>query len=218
MALPSKKSLFLFIWFLTLLIGPLTILRLTPPGSIDNPILITNFFQRLTGLTAFILLFWQIILGSYMTPLTEKLGGWVFKFHTTQGIFVYGLILIHPMLYTLFNYFSLGIFNPLFTILPMSLVASELWISFGRFAFLLLTIGVLAGYFRTKPFLRERWRSLHMLNYVAFIAVAIHSYFTGTDAWEPPFSYFFWVAVFVIGFTILRRLYRKFLLPKKEYV
>src|SRR3990167_9760171 len=125
MSIGVGKPLFLFLWFVTLLIAPLTILRLTPPGSIDNPILITNFFQRLTGLTAFILLFWQIILGSYMTPLTEKLGGWVFKFHTTQGIFVYGLILIHPMLYTLFNYFSLGIFNPLFTILPMSLVASE---------------------------------------------------------------------------------------------
>lgn len=153
-----------------------------------------------------------------MTALTEKLGGWVFKFHTTQGLFIYGLILIHPMLYTVFNYFSLGVFNPLFTIFPMSLERSELWISFGRFSFLLLTVGVAAGYFRTKPFLRERWRSLHILNYVAFIFVAVHAYFTGTDAWTPPFSWFYWLAVFTIGFTILRRLYRKFFLPKKEYL
>jgi len=218
MSIGVGKPLFLFLWFVTLLIAPLTILSLTPPGSIDNPTLITNFFQRLTGLAAFILLFWQIILGSYMTLLTEKLGGWVFKFHTTQGLFIYGLILIHPMLYTLFNYFNLGIFNPLFTIFPMSLTGRELWISFGRFAFLLLTVGVAAGYFRTKPFFREKWRSLHILNYVAFLFVAVHAYFTGTDAWTPPFSWFYWFAVLIVGLTILRRLYRKYFLPKKEYV
>src|SRR3972149_5837173 len=214
MALPSKKSVFLFIWFLTLLIGPLTILRVTSPGSIDSPLLITNFFQRLTGLLAFTLLSWQIVLGSLMPRLTEKLGGWVFKFHTTQGLFSFGLILIHPMLYTLFNYFRNGVFNPLYTIFPTSLVITEFWISFGRFAFLLLTLGVIAGYFRTKPFFREKWRTLHILNYIGFIFVAIHSYFVGTDSWTAPFSYFYWVAFGVVTITIVRRVYLKFVSPK----
>ena len=217
MPLPSKKSIFLYIWFITLLIAPLTILRVTSPGSIDTGILITNFFQRLTGLTVFILLFWQLILGSFMPTLTDKLGGWIFKFHTAQGIYIYGLILIHPLTYLLLNIQKYGIFNPFNLFFPMAMDSNELiWISFGRFAFILLNLSVITAYFRTKTFLRNKWRAIHVLNYVAFIAMAIHTYFVGTDSWEPPFSYFYWISISIVGFAILRRIYIKLNFFHKE--
>jgi len=202
-----KKFLFYFVWVVLLLIGPLTIRRNTPLRLIlGDELLIINFLQRFTGLLAFTLLAIQIILGSLMPRLIDKLGGWIFNFHQAEGLWVWGIILLHPAFFALLNYTNSGLLAALLTIIPRFSPSIELWYSFGKFAFLLITTAVLAGYFREKPFLRKHWRKFHILNYFGFAFVAVHSYFSGTDTWTAPFSWLYWVAVLLVATTILLRL------------
>ena len=192
-----KKFLYWLLWLSALAIGPITIFRNTPLKEIvGSDLSVINFLQRITGLLAFTLLSFQIILGSFMSRLTEKLGGWIFRFHVSEGLGAWGIILIHPTLFALLNYRIGGIFPAVLTFLPRFSPNQEIWYTFGKFALVLITIAALAGYFREKPFLRQNWRKFHILNYAGFVFVAVHSYFSGTDVWTFPFSWLYWIAVF----------------------
>src|SRR3989304_4660000 len=165
-----KKFLFYFIWLLVLSIGPITILKVTPLDfALSTPVLTINFIQRIVALLAFSMLFWQIILGSFMDKWIEKLGGWVFKFHVLEGAVIY---------------------------------------TFGRVGFWLITLAVLAAKLRTQPWLRVHWRKFHILNYLAFIFISIHSRFTGTDTLTPPFVWFWWIATIVIIGIVIYNIYK----------
>jgi predicted ferric reductase len=91
----------------------------------------------------------------------------------------------------------------LLTLLP----GVDIYLNFGKLALLFITTGVLVGYFRTKPFLRRNWRKLHILNYLAFIFVAVHSWNLGTDVKSFPFVATFFLANVVVNALIIRKLY-----------
>ncbi|MBI2103745.1 hypothetical protein HYT59_01935 [Candidatus Woesebacteria bacterium] len=172
----------------------------------SNPIQLINFFQRLTGLLAFSLLFVQLLLGSYMNFWQRYLGAKTFKYHVIEGLVSYGLFLGHPLLYVVFTYRLVGKLTTF--ILPnldINTPVYELYLTYGRIGFLLLTIGVVAGLLRNKPFLRAHWRKFHILNYFAFFFVAVHAYNVGTDVRTFPFSFLFWIAIVVITATVFRR-------------
>jgi predicted ferric reductase len=175
---------------------------------VDNDLEIINLLQRLTGLLAFTLLSFQIVLGTMMPKFIEKMGGWIFNFHLTEGLGAWGIMLLHPTLLVFLNYRIEGASLALLTFLPRFSPSQEIWYSFGKFALILVTIAVLAGYFREKPLLRKNWRKFHILNYFAFVFVAIHAYFSGTDAWTPPFFWFYWTAIGVCILALLSRLIR----------
>ena len=218
----SRKSVIIFIWLLIVLVGPLTVLGSTSfSTTLSEPILLVNLFQRLTGLAAFSLLFVQILLGSYINFWQRFLGARTFKYHLFQGLISYGLLLAHPLLYVVFTYQMFGKITtfllPNFDINPG---IYELYLTYGRIAFVLLTIGVAAGYFRNKPFLRAHWRKFHILNYFSFFFIAIHAYNVGTDIAVFPFSVFYWLVVGVIGAVVVGRfVYPRFkgLLSSRQY-
>lgn len=208
---------FLFVWALPLALIPFTVLKVTPlPVAMQYPATITHFIQRILGLTAFTLVFWQIILGSYMVKLTEKLGGWVFKFHITEGIFLYGIIVLHPVSFVFFNYFAGKGIDPFYVFTQVCVLCPnllEFYYSLGRISFWLLTIAVFVAFFRTAtPYFRYYWRRFHVLNYLVFLLIGIHSFGVGTDMGTFPFSLFYGPAIFIVSCIILfkglPRLYR----------
>lgn len=199
----SKKTIFIIIWLILLSLGPITVIRNTPELSI-------NFFQRMFGLWAFTLLFIQIILGAFMQKLTEKLGGWVFKFHITEGLFAYALVFSHPLLFAVLNYQTSGVFNPFYVYLGFSLKDIELFYSFGRSAFWLMTLAVVAALLRTQPWLQNNWRKFHILNYFVFFAVWYHSFKVGTDIGTFPFSFFHGPSLIIVLGIVLYRLFSYF--------
>ena len=206
-----KKFLFYFIWLLVLSIGPITILKVTPLDfALSTPVLTINFIQRIVALLAFSMLFWQIILGSFMDKWIEKLGGWVFKFHVLEGAVIYSLVLPHPLLFVLLRFKSLGILDPFYVFTDVCVICAnktEFLYTFGRVGFWLITLAVLAAKLRTQPWLRVHWRKFHILNYLAFIFISIHSRFTGTDTLTPPFVWFWWIAtIVIIGIVIYKLL------------
>lgn len=191
---------FLGLWILALALVPLTVFRDTSIGSIfSNNLTTINVFQRLVGLTLFVLITAQIALGAYMAKLTDLLGGKIFRFHITEGIISYILMFVHPILGSLLGISLLPIFT-----------RGELLYNLGRFAFILFTIAILAGLLRTKPFLVKHWRKFHILNYAAYSLIAVHSWFVGTDTRHFPFVIFYFTSVAVVSVTVAIKIYKLF--------
>jgi predicted ferric reductase len=208
----SKLSLFI-IWFIVLLSGPVAVLKIVKGFEITQNIpLLINILQRIIGLLAFSLLFMQIILGAFMQKWIEKLGTWVLKFHIIQGVIVYILILAHPFLFVIYNFKIRGLIDPFYVFTDICLLCPrsyELYYSFGRIAFWLMSFAILAAIIKSEVWWRENWRKFHILNYFAFFLIAAHAWFLGTDIASTSFIYVFWFGIIAVIYTILR----KYILP-----
>jgi len=211
-----KKFVFFVIWTIFLLLIPITIIRTTPLSiAIKNSVTLTNFIQRFLGLGAFTLLFVQLILGGFMEYWTEKLGAWVFSFHIFEGILIYSLALLHPIIFMAYNhYVGLG-WNPYAVFINACILCQtplDFYYTLGMVSFWLLTITVFAGLFRTSsPWMRLNWRKLHVLNYLVFLIVALHGFLTGTDfKVQPYFSFAILAFAIVLGVIIFKEIPRLF--------
>lgn len=171
-----------------------------------------NLLQRITGLTAFALIFIQIVLGSNMDYWKSKFGTWPLKIHTTNGLIAYTFIFLHPLLMVLYVYSYSSNFDPFYVYTDVCLLCDgtyEYYINFGRLAFLSATVAVTAGLFRgANLWMRQNWRKLHILNYFAFYFVSIHSYNVGTDSATNIFQFLFWMAQIVVAGSILKNFKR----------
>lgn len=208
----KNKIIFFLIWLGALSLAPISILANTPlPHVFTNYSTTANFIQRLLGLTAFTLLFFQIILGAFMEKWTNKLGGWIFRFHIIEGVIVYTLIILHPLSFMLFNYFARRGLDPFFVFTYLCVLCPtriDFFETLGRISFWLLNIAVWAGLFRAAtPYMRVNWRKFHILNYLAFVLIGIHSIGIGTDIGTPPFSFFHGPALAIVGIIIISRLF-----------
>ncbi len=208
----KNKIIFFLVWLGVLSLAPISILSNTPLSrALTNYSTIANFVQRLLGLTAFTLLFFQIVLGAFMEKWTNKLGGWIFRFHIIEGVLVYILIILHPLSFMLFNYFSQRGLDP-FTVFIYFCVLCPTRIDFyqtlGRISFWLLNIAVWAGLLRmATPYMRANWKKFHILNYLVFVFIGIHSIGLGSDIGTPPFSFFHGPALAIIGLIIIYKLF-----------
>ena len=206
-----KKITFYLIWLGLISLGPITVLGVTPFASVVvNKVLLVNFFQRILGLTAFTLIFIQIILGSFMSKWIEKLGTWIFKFHITQEPIAYILIFLHPLMTVFVNYFTGRGLDPFYVFIDVCILCDgkfEWLYNFGRIGFWLITIAVIAALFRTStPFLRLHWKKFHVLNYVAFYVIWFHSIKLGQDVGTPPFGYFHGPSIIIVSAIVIVKL------------
>ncbi len=205
----KNKYVFIFFWILLLSIPIYTIFKNTNLQIVfTKPALQLNLIQRLSGLIVFTLLPIQITLGAFMTRLAEKFGSWIFWFHITQAILIYVLILVHPITFLFLRKLTGGPFDPFYIFTDYCLLCStkfELYLTFGRLAFVCLTLGYLAGKFRTIVLLRKHWKKFHYFNYLGFFLISFHAFKVGSDLRTRPFVYYFWAAlVWVAGVTICK--------------
>lgn len=172
---------------------------------------LTYLFLRLTGLYAFILIFIQIILGAYMDFWRGIFGSRILNFHATQGLVAYGLVLTHPAFFLL-NATVKNIPSPLGLLVPQFSSAYEIYLSFGKVGFILLTVAVFAAKFRNASFFQKHWRKFHILNYITFWFIFVHSFNVGSDTKATPFAWFYPImAVLVVLSIFYRRIYIPFL-------
>jgi predicted ferric reductase len=200
------KLVFVVLWFTVMLVGPVTVFRTTSINDLNgNSILLLNFLQRLTATLAFSLIFIQIVLGVISTRWLKKFGSWVYKIHTTQGIYAYGLAFIHPLFENATVYItSKKLVDALLVFLPNFDTQRGLLLVYGRVAFLLLTIAASAGYFRTKPIFVRNWRYFHLLNYFVFYLIVFHAR-VGTDFYQMPFRLFFLISIVIVTIVLIYR-------------
>jgi len=215
-----KKLIFFFVWILLITLVPITILQTTSFAvAAIGPAYLVNFAQRMVGLTAFTLMFTQIILGSFMTMWLEKVGGWVYKFHIINGAVTYTLVLLHGILLMIFNhYIGIG-WNPYLVFINVCLLCNkpiDYYYTLGRVSFWLLTIAVLAADLRKiNPWMQANWRKFHVLNYITFLLVGAHGFLLGTDFKIQPFYSFaviaYAVVIGIVVFIEIPRLYKNFM-------
>lgn len=181
-SLRSGKILFIFI-YLTLLAIPL--FTFVNDAGFNN--LQPYKFVRLFGLFGITLLFTQIMLGSFMNYFRKLFGIEIFKFHIIEGIIACLIIVSHAAFYFLsilqFSDFKTSILS----LLPSFATKIDIYLDFGKLGLIFLTIAIMAGIFRTYPFISKHWRLFHRLNYVVFVLVLTHSFLLGTDSRTIPF-------------------------------
>lgn len=202
MKIDSKKVFWFIFWLVLVLSGPITILR-TPHFKIiiGKPDLLINLILRLVGLIVYVLIFYQIIVGTFMDKLVKKLGGWILNFHIFEGILTYLLVLVHPLLLVLFNFKVTGIFDPFYVFTDFCALCQtkpEYFLTLGRIAFWFFTLSVFVAIYRKGISIKKNWRKFHILNYLTFFLVAIHAYFLGSDRSRFPFVVIYWFSLIIV--------------------
>jgi predicted ferric reductase len=206
-----NKILFWIVLIALLSLVPLRILSVPNFwGILKYPSVLFGLLQRTFGLTVFILMFWQIMIGANIEKWAKKLGDWIFDFHLWEGIVIYALAILHPLAFVLSRYFSGRGLDPISAFLGVCLLCDpeyEYFYTLGRVAFWLLTIGVFAGLYKHATlFMKNNWNKFHALNYVVFLLVGAHGFLLGPDFRSIPFFYFAIVAYLLVIFTIVRKI------------
>lgn len=181
------KILFWLIWLALVFVGPYTIIKNSRLDLVfSDPGLTIAFFQRLTGVTVFCLLFIQIILGEYIKKS---------KIYAINGVILYTLLVIHPLLFLLFNYRLRHVIDPFYVFTQVCLICkkTEIIYSLGRVSFWLAGLAVFAALFRRK---------LHTLNYFIFFLVAVHGFFADSDFRLSPLKFVYWFSIIVVILTL----------------
>ncbi len=127
---------------------------------------------RATALLGYLAVFLTAVSSAYMRELFELLGCPFIRVHHILSVAGLVLITLHPLGVAMRSW-DLRVFLPDF-----SSVSAFLKLG-GRPAWYLIGIASLAALFRTM--IRQRWRSLHLLNYVAFLLATAHAVMIGTD-------------------------------------
>jgi methionine sulfoxide reductase heme-binding subunit len=210
MSLKRNRLIFLSVWLFVVLSGPLTILRTATSTVLQSPELIVYTFLRATGLIAYSLLLFQIVVGANLEWWLQKLGARAYRFHIFQGLFAYAFLLMHPLLNSAFIYLvTASLSNAVFSVLPSAENQRDLFMNLGRLALVLLTVAVGAARLRTSPFFRRNWLYFHYLNYVAFIFVFFHAQLLGSDVSSFPFNLVFYAGGALVFGIIVQKLLKR---------
>lgn len=174
--------------------------------SFTNPSLAAYLFLRLTGLYAFFLIFLQIVHGAFMPLWFKIFDSRSAVLHEKHGVWAYLLILSHPIFFTLSAVLASGFKEGIITLFPAFQTKTDILINYGRIGFTLITIAVFASYFRHKGFLNRHWLKFHILNYVAFYFIFLHSWNIGSDTRTFPLSVLYPAMAIVVAFSIAYRI------------
>jgi DMSO/TMAO reductase YedYZ heme-binding membrane subunit len=131
---------------------------------------------RATALLGYLGVFLAAVSSAYMRQLFLVFGRPFIRVHHVFSVAALGLITLHPIGVAVRSA-DLGVFLPKFSSLYLFLSLG------GRPAWYLICTAALAALFRKT--IRESWRSVHFLNYVAFWLATAHALMIGTDFVSP---------------------------------
>lgn len=182
-----------------------------------TPALLANTIQRYIGLTAFVFLFVQLIIGVSIDKLAAKFGHSIFKYHIIQGIFTFILAFLHPLIFMVFNHFINSKWDPYAVFVNACVICKEpinYYYTLGMISFWLLFISTFIALFRHhNDWFRKYWKKFHLLNYIVFLIVGVHGFLLGTDFSVKPFVYFaipaYLIIIGIIIFHEIPKQYRK---------
>lgn len=142
------------------------LLALQPPGSPVYGVV------RGAALLGYTLVFAAIVSSAYLRQLVRFFGRPFVKVHHVASVTGLALVTLHPLALA-WSSRSLRVFIP----------KVDSWLAFfqlgGRPAWYLLALASLAALLRKS--LRKSWRSVHYLNYLAFLLATIHAILIGSD-------------------------------------
>lgn len=169
----------------------------------------SNYLQRSLGLSSFIILALQIVIGAFRSALSKRFGQWVLGFHSLQGKFLYALIFSHIISYLFYMFFFTGKVNLFYIFTDFCVLCElrrELYISMGRISFILLNFTILAVVLRHLKPMIGNWIYIHKLNYIIFFMISLHFFFVGSDIKYLPIKLIFYVCNLIVFSTLIFKL------------
>jgi len=153
-------------------------------------------------------MFLAVVSSNYMREMFMTFGRPFIRIHHILSVAGLVLVTLHPLGVALRSG-QLGVFVP-----DVSSLGGFLRLG-GRPAWYLIGVGALAGLLRTRY--RKRWRTIHFLNYVAFLLATIHGVMIGTDLQSPITSGIaILLAVLVVAVFAQKRIQRYRLTHRKK--
>ena len=150
---------------------------------------------RAAGLFGYGTLFLTIVSHEYMREMRKLFGKPFLKVHHILAVAGLVLVILHPTIMAIFMR-DWSQFVPRFDSLQVFLSLG------GRPALYLILIGVLAAVVRSR--LKDTWKIIHWLNYVAFVLVFAHSWLMGGNVSTSPLR-FVWPLLLVIVVLVFVR-------------
>jgi len=156
---------------------------------------------RTAALLGYLCVFLSSVASIYMRQLVRYFGRPFVKTHHIVAVAGLVLLVVHPSMVA-WEYGSLNVFVPIL----------DSWTAFlrwgGRVAWYLLAIASLVALLRNS--LRQQWRVIHMLNYLAFFLATTHAVMLGTDFRSPVMKALpIVLALLVAGAFVQKRLQRR---------
>ena len=127
---------------------------------------------RATAMLGLLAIFLTSISSAFMRELYQLLGRPFIRVHHLVAVAGLVLVTLHPVGVAIQSS-SLRVFLPDFSSVEMFLSLG------GRPAWYVIGLASLAALFRTR--LKQSWRVIHYLNYVAFFLASVHAVMIGTD-------------------------------------
>lgn len=131
---------------------------------------------RATALLGYLMIFLAVVSSAYMREMFQLFGRPFVRVHHIVSVTGLILVTLHP-LGVAARSARLSVFLPDFSSLDAFLRLG------GRPAWYLLGIAALAAVLRTR--IKKSWRTVHYLNYVAFLLATVHAILIGTDFVSP---------------------------------
>lgn len=162
---------------------------------------------RATALLGYLAIFVAVVSSAYMRELFQLLGRPFIRVHHILSVTGLILVTLHPLAVALRSS-RLSVFIP-----DVSSLDAFLRLG-GRPAWYLLGIAVLAAVLRTR--FKQSWRTVHYMNYVAFLLATVHAILIGTDFISPVMKVLAAaMALFAVGVFVRKRLRRRRLKRRK---
>jgi len=150
---------------------------------------------RAAALFGYSSIFLTILSHEYMRDMKRLFGQTFLKVHHVLAVVGLVLIVLHPLTLALLTQ-NPSVFVPRFDSLDLFLTLG------GRPALYLFLIAVLAALLRRR--IRNVWRFVHWLNYVAFGLAFVHGLRMGPDASQGLLA-LVWVAMFAVVLLVFLR-------------
>ena len=174
------------------------------------------FLSRGSAISAYWLLWLSVGLGVSMTNKLAKFWPGIastFEIHQFTSLLGLGFALFHGLILTGDHYMNFSLVQVL---LPFSTQNYRPgWVGIGQVAFYVWGLILLSFYLR-KRIKEKNWRLLHYLGYVCFLAVMVHSIFSGTDTQTAWFNYLYWFSGASLLLLIVYRILITKILPSNN--
>jgi predicted ferric reductase len=164
------------------------------------------YATRLLGLLSYLVITGSVIYGLLLsTGILDAIAHRTVSFtlHQDLSAIGLGLALVHAAMLTLDHSVPFTVAQVL---IPFSGPYRPVWVGIGQLA-LYLTIVVVASFSMRKRIGQKRWRTLHYVTFLVFLAATAHGLMAGTDTAAP---WAFWgyllataVVVFLTGYRIV---------------
>ena len=160
------------------------------------------YITRASGLVAYVLLWLSMVWGlGVASKIFDVLlhGTFTYDFHQYISLLAIGFTLLHMGVLLFDGYMPYSIFQIL---VPFISAYRPFWIGIGVIGFYLMALVTVTFYMRTKIGMKA-FRTIHVFSLVAYFAITLHSFMSGSDSSLPSVMVLYVVTFLITMFLII---------------